>query len=125
MHIDKIGISKRNFYDKTGIANGTLDKDGGVSELVLRKYISTFEDVNPEWLLTGNGPMIRVEDAYNETKGSMVAETEAVYGRVCEQCRDKERIIDQQRETISALKQSLSVMQDRIKDLETASQKKK
>jgi len=56
-HIDRLGISKNKFYNLTGIPNGTLDKKTGVSEMFIEKYLSAFEDVNPTWLLTGEGEM--------------------------------------------------------------------
>lgn len=56
-HLDNQSITKRSFYLKTGIANGTLDKNTGVSEMVIEKYISCYPEINPTWLLTGEGAM--------------------------------------------------------------------
>ncbi len=58
-YIDYKGINKRKFYQLTNIANGTLDKSSGLSEFGIEKFISTFDDINPEWLLTGKGSMIK------------------------------------------------------------------
>ncbi len=58
-YIDYKGINKRKFYQLTGISNGTLDKTSGLSEFGIEKFVSTFSDINPEWLLTGKGEMLK------------------------------------------------------------------
>lgn len=55
------GISKRHFYRNTGISNGILDKKGGVSEDNIERFLSTYGEINAEWLLRGEGPMITDE----------------------------------------------------------------
>lgn len=53
------GLSKRKIYLQTGLANGTLDKKTGLGEENIEKFISTFSDVNIEWLITGVGEMLK------------------------------------------------------------------
>lgn len=59
--IDYKGINKTNFYKEVGLSNGFLDKvkDVGASklDLILNKY----PEINPEWLLTGKGEMLKGE----------------------------------------------------------------
>lgn len=57
--IDYKGISKNKFYIQTGISNGVLDKNSGLSMDTVEKFYSTFPEINPEWLLTGNGEMLK------------------------------------------------------------------
>lgn len=56
-HLKNEGISKKAFYEKTGIPNGTLDKESGVSEMFIEKYISSYPLINPDWLIKGKGDM--------------------------------------------------------------------
>lgn len=69
-HIDSLNISKNKFYKLTGIPNGTLDKKTGVSEMFIEKYISTFPEINPSWLLTGKGKMLLSEENQISLVGS-------------------------------------------------------
>ena len=57
--IDYKGLNKRQFYLQTGLSNGFLDKvkDVGVSKLEL--ILSTYSEINPNWLLTGKGEMLK------------------------------------------------------------------
>ncbi len=55
------GLSKRRIYLETGIANGTLDKSTGLSEDNIVKFISAFPDVRVEWLISGEGKMLKEE----------------------------------------------------------------
>ncbi|MDT8347987.1 MAG: S24 family peptidase [Flavobacteriaceae bacterium] len=62
------GYSKRKIYVDTGISNGTLDKKSGLSEDSIEKFCSTYKEVNPTWLLTGEGEMLRVDEKRNMQK---------------------------------------------------------
>lgn len=57
--IDYKGISKNKFYIKTGISNGVLDKKSSLSMNTVEKIYSAYPEINPEWLITGEGEMIK------------------------------------------------------------------
>lgn len=57
--IDYMEISKREFYAKTGISRGTLESSTGITEETMAKVFAVYRNINPEWLLTGKGEMIR------------------------------------------------------------------
>lgn len=69
-----LDISHREFNRRTGFSNGLLGhavKDGRALgsdklELVLRE----FPDLNPEWLVMGEGPMQRIEFSAPKQKQS-------------------------------------------------------
>ena len=56
--IDSLEISKREFYAKTGISRGTLESNTGITEETMAKVFAVYKNINPEWLLTGNGEML-------------------------------------------------------------------
>lgn len=55
------GFSKRKIYIDTGISNGVLDKETGLTEDNIAKFLNFYTEVNPEWLLTGEGSMLKNE----------------------------------------------------------------
>ncbi len=58
-YLDFKGISKNKFYKETGLSNGFLDKVNDIGSGKLEIILYTYKDINPEWLLTGKGPMLR------------------------------------------------------------------
>ena len=63
-YIDFKGIKVKDFYEKTGIKRGFLDSDklkSSVSDIFLTIIFANFEDLDPIWLLTGEGPMLKSE----------------------------------------------------------------
>lgn len=52
-------ITKYEFYQKTGITRGILNQNNGMSEENTAKFLAYFKEINPEWLLTGKGPMLK------------------------------------------------------------------
>ncbi|MBK5721855.1 hypothetical protein JGH11_13325 [Dysgonomonas sp. Marseille-P4677] len=57
--IEKEGISKNKFYTQTGISNGTLDKKSGITGDTIFKISKAYPDLNLEWLITGEGEMMK------------------------------------------------------------------
>lgn len=104
--IELYNENKSKFYKKTGLSNGFLDKvkDIGVSKL---DYIlNSYPDINPEWLLTGKGEMLRQKEApivpiVNE-KDSYIIELQK------DKIRSLEKELQNQRQEIEQLKKELS-----------------
>lgn len=64
-YLDLKGISKYDFYQKTGVSNGVLSQKSGMSEENTMRFLSYYKDVNVEWLLTGIGEMIKTKSSKN------------------------------------------------------------
>lgn len=52
-------ISKNQFYIKTGIANGTLDKKSGVTGETIYKIYQAYPEISLDWLIAGEGDMLK------------------------------------------------------------------
>lgn len=57
--IDEMGFNKSKFYRDTGITRGVLDKDSGLTENNIAKFIAAYPDVQLTWLLKGEGKMFK------------------------------------------------------------------
>lgn len=57
------GSSKNLFYEKSGMANGLLDKNGGLSEDSILKICDIYPELSIDWLLLEKGEIIREETA--------------------------------------------------------------
>ncbi len=58
-YLDFKGITKYEFYQKTGISNGVLSQKSGLSEENLMRFLSQYNEVDVAWLLSGKGNMIK------------------------------------------------------------------
>lgn len=64
-YLDHMGISASVFYRSTGLSRGLMDSDKLHQSLSTDKVatiIATYPDLSLEWLITGEGPMLRSED---------------------------------------------------------------
>ena len=67
-YLDFKGISKYEFYQKTGVSNGVLSQNSGMSEENTLRFLSYYKDVSAEWLLTGIGEMFKTKSKENVLK---------------------------------------------------------
>jgi hypothetical protein len=58
-YLDSKGVTRYEFYKKSGVARGILDQNTGISEDNIARFIAYTENkVNLDWLLTGRGNMM-------------------------------------------------------------------
>lgn len=63
------GINLSEVYAKTGLVDGTLSNSSGITEDNLLKFFSKYSYVNANWLLTGEGEMLKDS---NENSGNII-----------------------------------------------------
>lgn len=64
-YIECKNIPKSKFYNDLGIKRGLLDSDklkASVTDVVIAKILAIYKDLNINWLLTGEGNMLRSEE---------------------------------------------------------------
>jgi hypothetical protein len=72
--IEKEGISTLQFEKKIGCGVDSIGKairnNTTIGDKLLQKVFSAYPDINPEWLMTGNGKMMRSakKDAVENTE---------------------------------------------------------
>lgn len=102
------GISKYECYKNTGITNGVLSQNNGMSEENLLRFLSCYSDVNPTWLILGKGNML-IEELKQQDPITVVSHESDAYYKMYEK-KDAEA---------SALKEEVGMLKERIKQLET------
>lgn len=65
---DTLGISKREFYAQIGVSRGTLESKTGITEDVITKFIATYPAISTEWLMTGEGKMLKTAKDFATTQ---------------------------------------------------------
>jgi hypothetical protein len=121
-YLDINSITKYKFYQETGITRGILDQNNGISEENITKFLAYYKDVNPEWLITGNGSMIKnnniVEDPEAVYKVSKIPKEDA--SSLNYTIAAQKETIELQRELISILKKKLALYEEDAQCAEVA-----
>ncbi|MDD4576743.1 MAG: hypothetical protein PHI36_09975 [Bacteroidales bacterium] len=97
--IETLNISKREFYQLTGVSRGTLESNTGITEETLTKIFATYNKLNIEWVFFSKGDMI---------KGIKPKES----NENCQNCQEKEERIQELKETIAILKDHIALMKE-------------
>jgi len=61
LYLEFKGISKYKFSRDLGVSNGFLDKKREIGTDKYANILEYFPDIDPEWLLTGKGKMLRTD----------------------------------------------------------------
>ncbi|WP_343613873.1 S24 family peptidase [Flavobacterium sp.] len=61
-YLDYKGITKYKFCNDLGFSNKFLDNSSNMGTDKACKILHYYPDINSEWLLTGNGPMLKEEN---------------------------------------------------------------
>lgn len=118
--IDYKGIGITKFFKETGIKRGFLDTDkldSSVSDMFLAKIIAVFPELNIEWLLTGEGEMLRkegiVQQAVNNVSSTITQSQTINVPKDYEELKKENKRLTQEN---SVLKDKIiSLMEEKIK----------
>jgi phage repressor protein C with HTH and peptisase S24 domain len=59
LFLAKKGVTQYEFYKNTGVTRGVLAQNNGISEDNLSRFLAYYKEVSIEWLLTGEGSMLK------------------------------------------------------------------
>jgi hypothetical protein len=95
--IEYKGISKYEFYKRTGITRGVLNQNNGMSEENTAIFIAYYPEVSIEWLITGNGNMLKDNISSLSKEEEKPPPGQITY---CQRCVDKDEVIKAMQKTI-------------------------
>jgi len=96
------GISRYRFYKDTGLSNGFLDKPGSINSDNCEKICYCYPDINPEWLLTGKGEMLKSGELIELEKSDKQASIEVLVKKIVE-LTSENTLLKKENETLRSL----------------------
>ena len=95
---------------------GSLNKRGSIGTDKYLKIIKYYKDLNPEWLLSGEGPMLKEKQApqTNTPDDKYLKLLEEHNKTLKDQLRDKEAIIKENEEKEALYKERIQELQQRM-----------
>ena len=138
--IEYKNISKADFCEKTGISYGNFKGKSSESEIggdKIAKILSTYGEISADWLILGEGSMIKNEKSHqimdnisaadqepanyhNPTPGEMITRHDADLEALRSKIEMLERIIESKDETIRALQERIDSQRHFLDMLSTA-----
>lgn len=124
------GITKYEFYQKTGVSNGTLSQNGGLGEENILKFISYYRDISSDWFLFGKGDIFHKTEekppeniqinnrqcrtVQNNFAKNSASEPPAEYGNSQLTIQSLHNTIEAQQHTIEAQQRTINTQQELI-----------
>lgn len=98
-------IKKEYFYQKMNVAASNFKGNGLKSEIgsgQIVNFLSIYPEVSAEWLLTGEGDMLKIANATEEP----------ISNSLCKECallKTKDELIETQRKLIQSLENQMGI----------------
>lgn len=113
--IEKYKLNNSKFERMASISNGYIAKqfktESDVGESILVKILECFREINPDWLILGEGPMFRPKNAENAV--SSVSEPSAEY-KNNETLTILKAALEDKQEIIELLKEKIKKLEDKL-----------
>lgn len=123
-YLDKQRIKRDIFYKNTGISPSNFKGKGAVSEIggdKIAKILTSYPSINPDWLLTGQGEMLRSDS--NSSMPQQISEPQSpqqseVITLLKEQLKEKEVELKELYQEIGQLKLKTKELEDKVRGLD-------
>lgn len=119
-YIEYKGLNNSNFEKKNNLSNGyintQLKRNSYLGEGVLTKILENCKDINPEWLLTGQGEMLKKNDE-NELNIIAMIDIERMQNKVTSyeiKIKRLEELNEVYKDEIQILKEDISIIGETI-----------
>lgn len=77
-YLEKKDISKYECYKNTGMSRSVLSQPSGMTEDNLLRFLAYYTDINPTWLITGEGNMLKEEKKESSQSEKLKKASEAM-----------------------------------------------
>lgn len=102
--IKALGMSQRRFEQACGFSNGYINNiKKSIQPDKLQSIVLNFPNVNPGWIMTGDGSMMRQRTYETEEEGRSTADRQGEYEQLRREIDELKETIERQNRVIDAL----------------------
>lgn len=124
-YIKERGVSREDFYRKTGLSASNFKGAALKSELggdKIVKILTTYNELSPDWLLLDKGPMLRADDqptnsvtpSIDAPAASVKPDDSILYNMYKDEKAEKEKIRQEKEAEIKELNAKICTMSEEI-----------
>lgn len=121
-YIDNKDITPYKFCKDLDFPMGYLSKRGAIRTDNYLKIIKYYTDINPEWLLTGEGSMLKEEEEKNIVSQALPAANDEVSTLLREKAAMLEAIIKEKEEKEVMYKEKIMALENELQKYKNLSQ---
>lgn len=111
-YLEYKGITPYKFYKDNDVTRGILTQNNGITEENLLKFVRFAQDISLNWLLTGEGDMIKPETQPNASSNTVSPPSECCEDGVISTLKD---IIKEQAKEIVRLEMEVETLKNGAK----------
>ena len=111
-YLEYKGITPYKFYKDNDVTRGILTQNNGITEENLLKFVRFAQDISLNWLLTGEGDMIKPETQPNASSNTVSPPSECCEDGVISTLKD---IIKEQAKEIVRLEMEVETLKNGTK----------
>ena len=111
-YLEYKGITPYKFYKDNDVTRGILTQNNGITEENLLKFVRFAQDISLNWLLTGEGDMIKPETQPNASSNTVSPPSECCEDGVISTLKD---IIKEQAKEIVRLEMEVDTLKNGTK----------
>lgn len=124
--IDNLGIKRDFFFKKIGMAASSFRSSAQKTPLnsdAIANILSEIPQVNPDWLLTGQGSMLRTTTQVESPNTTQQPLNDDIITLLKEQLKEKEKRIEEQAQEIGMLKNDNRKLMEQVMGLDVSGSK--
>lgn len=113
-YLEYKGITPYRFYKENDVTRGILTQNNGITEENLLKFVRFAQDISLDWLLTGNGSMLKTETPLEDTSNDVLTPENGVLNTLMTPLLDRIDALTRENERLKIEVETLKTAQNNL-----------
>lgn len=113
-YLEYKGITPYRFYKENDVTRGILTQNNGITEENLLKFVQFAQDISLDWLLTGNGSMLKTKTPIEDTSNDVLTPENGVLNTLMTPLLDRIDALTRENERLKIEVETLKTAQNNL-----------